>query len=328
MFLRRLLPLLLIGIGIGLPWLVRSWLAGEANVSPKHAAQMQEGRTVPSNKTKNTTPASASLASTTNSGESNVQESRSPYPLARPGKRLLEGFYDGTSLDSASRKAIPSTPRSRAIVEETTQRIQVDLKKFELECGAPMVLRIFKEENELEIWMQPSPDALYTLFKVARLTASAGGLGPKLHEGDGQTPEGFYAISSRGLRPQTQHHLGLDLGYPNERDQRLGRTGSDLTLHAGTVAAGGFSVSESTMNEVYTLADAALRRGSRIIPVHIFPFRLTDERMDKVVAGRSRWSEEWINLKEGYDFFENVRRAPIIEIAGNTYRFHLSEGKM
>ena len=60
------------------------------------------------------------------------------------------------------------------------------------------------------------------------------------------------------------------------------------------------------------------------MPVHLFPFRLTDRRMDEVVEGRSRWTEEWVNLKEGYDFFENVRLAPAVAAGSGRYAFRIA----
>jgi murein L,D-transpeptidase YafK len=145
-----------------------------------------------------------------------------------------------------------------------------------------------------------------------------------LREGDGQAPEGFYEIRAGGLRPETRHHLGLDLGYPNRLDQSLGRGGSDIMIHGGEGSAGGFGLSSAVMDEVYALIDAALREGESSVPVHLFPFRLTDRRMDEVVEGRSRWTDEWVNLKEGYDFFENVRLPPAIGTERGRYDFRIA----
>jgi murein L,D-transpeptidase YafK len=95
-------------------------------------------------------------------------------------------------------------------------------------------------------------------------------------------------------------------------------------IHGGEGSAGGFGLSSAVMDEVYALIDAALREGESSVPVHLFPFRLTDRRMDEVVEGRSRWTDEWVNLKEGYDFFENVRLPPAIGTERGRYDFRIA----
>ncbi len=252
--------------------------------------------------------------------------SRSPSPVAHPERRLIEGYF--SKSDVIPKAVIPETPRSRAITAAATQRLEPELEKLGFRSGDSVILRLFKEEGELEIWMRPDSEPLYSLFKIVRLTASSGRLSPKTHEGDGQTPEGFYSVQAGNLRPKTQHYLGLDLGYPNEHDRQLNRTGSDLMLHAGKTAAGGYAISQESMEEVYALCDAALRRASPEIPVQIFPFRLTDRRMDRTLTQGSAWLEEWTNLKEGYDFFENVRQPPRIEVIGGVYHFSIDQKKM
>lgn len=323
MFLRRSLILFTIGVGIGLPWLVRDWLNSRAEPSRKSPIGLGQTRTVGPR---------ARLAPGPEEIEKEREESAqlTPYPLASQTRRLIEGFFGGKGTPPGPRpEAGPSsTPRTRAIVEATAVRLEPELSKQGLKCGDPVVLRLFKEEQELEVWMKPASEPLYLLFKVHRIAASAGRPGPKLREGDGQAPEGFYEVTAGQLRPHTKHHLGLDLGYPNARDRQLGRSGEGMMIHAGDSAAGAYALSPEGMEEIYTLADAALRAGHRKVPVHLFPFRLTDKRMDQVVEGQGRWMEEWIQLKEGYDFFENVRRPPVLGCEGGHYVFQLEESEI
>ncbi|HRQ87742.1 MAG TPA: 2-dehydro-3-deoxyphosphooctonate aldolase [Bacteroidia bacterium] len=288
----------LLGVGIGSPWLVRDWMAA------RPVAVDSRPSTAPS--------------------------VREPYPLANQTRRMVEGFLGAAgSLPPAEevspkRKAgIPETALSRSICRETALRLEPELSKLKLEVGDPVVLRLFKEEGELEIWMKPGTEPYYTLFKIGRIAEAAGREGPKLREGDGQAPEGFYRIVADSLRPDTKHHLGIDLGYPNAYDRHHGRTGSDLLLHGGGDAAGSYALAEQAMDEVYTLVEAALRSGQGEVPVHLFPFRLTDRRMDRVVNGGSRWTDGWVNLKEGYDFFDNVRLPPQVGVGDGRYTFRL-----
>ncbi len=321
---RRSLLLFLIGTGMGLPWIVQDWLSAPSSAeSPEVSGSWSERvrEIVRGSSHKEKSPPSA------NRSES---AERDPYPLAAKTRRLVEGFFGGAESRGIAGVGAPpaaeahSTPQSRALVEEAAARLAPGLRKHGLSLGDPTVLRLFKEENELEIWMKPSHEPLFTLFKVQRLAVSAGRPGPKLREGDGQAPEGFYELRAGSLRPETRHHLGLDLGFPNGLDQSRGRGGSEMMIHGGSEAAGGFGLAPGAMEEVYALVDAALRKGERCVPVHLFPFRLTDQRMDEVVEERSRWTEEWVNLKEGYDFFENVRMPPAIQTETGRYAFRIA----
>lgn len=322
MFSRHYFSLFLAGLALGSPWLVRDWLnSGSRNSgSGDRPASLSAGPTGADPAKGKHAPRKAVAAS----AHRDESAERTPYPLASKTRRLVEGFFGSDGLIGLHPGGgPPATPRSRAIVTEATRRLAPALSKLDLECGDPLVLRLFKEEGEVEIWMQAETGAHYTLFKVLRLSSSSGSPGPKIREGDGQAPEGFYAITRRGLRPETRHYLGLDFGYPNELDRALGRTGSEMMIHAGATSAGSYALAPEAMEEVYALVDAALRAGETAVPVHLFPSRLTDGRMNEIVEERSRWTEEWVRLKEGYDFFENVRLPPLVTVESGHYRFRL-----
>lgn len=342
MFFRRSLSLFLIGIGIGSPWLVRDWLAARSQAQGTNPAEVVEPSWTDRLREK-----FRGIEPAVEAGEMSVADAeaepeptqavaeREAYPLASTTKRIMEGFLGGRGETHAgglndwfsSGTEPPATERSRAIVEASLAHLTPELAPLGLKPGDPVFLRAFKEESELEIWMKPDQDPHYVLFKVHRLAASAGQAGPKLREGDGQAPEGFYSAKASSMRPETRHYLGIDLGYPNEYDREQGRTGSDLLIHAGAGAGGAYALAPEAMNEVYALADAAFRGGQSDVAIHLFPFRLTDARMDKVWAKPSRWTDEWVKLKEGYDFFENVRQPPLVGVEGEGYAFRIAPGE-
>src|SRR5262245_35040040 len=53
--------------------------------------------------------------------------------------------------------------------------------------GAPILVRIFKSEFELELWMQR--DGVFRRFATYPICRWSGALGPKLRQGDRQAPE-------------------------------------------------------------------------------------------------------------------------------------------
>src|SRR4029450_3376255 len=68
------------------------------------------------------------------------------------------------------------------------------LGKKGMDPQAPIFVRIFKEEAELEVWKQRDDGRFYHL-KTYPICAWSGDLGPKTKQGDRQAPEGFYTVS-------------------------------------------------------------------------------------------------------------------------------------
>jgi murein L,D-transpeptidase YafK len=197
--------------------------------------------------------------------------------------------------------------------------IYVDLKErmhtLGLEAGKPIFIRIFKTESILEIWMEK--EDRYVHLKDYEICAWSGRLGPKLKEGDRQSPEGFYRVYRSSLNPHSRFHLSFNLGYPNAYDRAHGRTGSYLMVHGDCRSIGCYAMTDRNIDEIYMLVNEALRHGQAFVPVHIFPFRLDDETI--TAHEGHRWFDFWMNLKEGYDYFETERRPPRIEVEHGRY---------
>ena len=70
--------------------------------------------------------------------------------------------------------------------------------------GAPMLVRIFKEESQLEVWKQTT-NGTYKLYNTYSICAWSGALGPKIKEGDRQSPEGFYRINRGLMNPRSNY---------------------------------------------------------------------------------------------------------------------------
>jgi murein L,D-transpeptidase YafK len=181
--------------------------------------------------------------------------------------------------------------------------------------GSPILIRIFKQESELELWMRK--DDRFQLFATYSICFWSGKLGPKEHEGDRQAPEGFYAVGTGQLRLGGRHPRSFNIGFPNALDRALGRTGSYIMVHGGCTSIGCFAMTDPVMQEIYQLSDLALRHGQDQIQVHIFPFRMTDSNLTAQVS--SKWYGFWRNLKEGYDAFEVSQVPPTIGVCRTQY---------
>ena len=212
---------------------------------------------------------------------------------------------------------LPKPDRSAA----AAQRVKPDLVKAlaakKLNWGAPVFIRIFKEEKQLELWADDGKQ--FRLFKTWAICKFSGALGPKLREGDGQAPEGFYFVPRARMNPRSRFHLSFNLGYPNAYDRARQRTGSALMVHGNCVSIGCYAMTDPRIEEIYSLCDAALQNGQRFFRVHSFPFRMTEANMKRY--RKSKWISEWQNLKIGYDWFEKAKRPPNVTVSGNQYAF-------
>jgi murein L,D-transpeptidase YafK len=194
-----------------------------------------------------------------------------------------------------------------------------------LKYGQPVFIRIIKHTSELELWMGADPTdkssntPAWTLLHTYPICKWSGALGPKIKEGDRQAPEGFYAISQGSLNPHSRNHLAFDLGFPNAYDRAHGRTGTFLMVHGNCRSIGCYAMTNDGIDEIYRLVEEALQAGQPSVPVHAFPFRMTDANMRK--RRDDRWTAYWANLKEGWDRFEALRQPPAVFACGQTYRF-------
>jgi len=180
-------------------------------------------------------------------------------------------------------------------------------------------VRIYKREHTLELWMRPSASDAYALFRAYDICTFSGALGPKLQEGDRQSPEGFYRVGLKQLNPNSRHHLSFNLGFPNAFDRQLGRTGSALMVHGGCSSIGCYAITDASVDEVYAVVEAALLRGQDAVDVHVFPFRMTGPAL--AAEGGSTWAPFWRNLKVGYDLFELELQPPRVGACEGEYRF-------
>jgi murein L,D-transpeptidase YafK len=200
--------------------------------------------------------------------------------------------------------------------------------------GAPAYVRIFKKEGELELWLKVN--GRYSLYRTFPICKWSGRLGPKVKEADYQSPEGFYSVSTRQLNPHSNYHLAFNVGYPNAFDRQNGHTGGLVMVHGNCKSVGCFAMTDKGIDEIYGFVAAALSAGQHEVPVHIFPFRMTDAAIAHETGGgggflsffstdsgnnSAQWAGFWRNLKEGYDMFHETGEPPVAFACGDHYAF-------
>jgi len=218
-------------------------------------------------------------------------------------------------------QAIPPSKRIDEVRQRVMPHLREELRILGFTPGDPIYVRIFKESQELELWIKPKNKPRYELWMRWPIAGLSGHLGPKLAEGDYQNPEGFYEVNADALNPKSDCHLSFNTGFPNAYDQSLGRTGSWIMVHGGHCSVGCFAMTDPVIEEIYLLAEAALKEGQQTFPVHVFPFRMTQERMAEAKAEGSEWLPFWGNLRVGYEQFENSHVPPQVTTSDGRYFF-------
>jgi len=182
-----------------------------------------------------------------------------------------------------------------------------------------MLINAYKAERKLEIWLKNDADKKFKLFRTYDFCAHSGTLGPKVIEGDKQTPEGFYHINV--FNPMSSFHLSLGVNYPNSVDLfRTGndrKPGNDIYIHGNCVTVGCIPLTDEKINEVYILAVEVRNSGQEKIPVNIYPFKMTDANMKKYITQFPAQLSFWKTLQPVYlAFQQNKNLADIDEVNG------------
>ena len=190
------------------------------------------------------------------------------------------------------------------------------LGKKGMDPQAPIFVRIFKEESELEVWKQRDDGRFYHL-KTYPICTWSGDLGPKTKQGERQAPEGFYTVSREQMKPDSNYHLAFNLGYPNAFDKAQGRTGQFLMIHGKCKSVGCYAMTDALIEEIYALARESFLGANDSFQVHAFPFHMTPENMARHANHEAY--PFWKTLKEGYDYFEYSRQIPTVAVCNRRY---------
>jgi murein L,D-transpeptidase YafK len=187
-----------------------------------------------------------------------------------------------------------------------------------MDKDSPILVRIFKEESEMEVWKQ-TRDGTYALLKTYPICKWSGELGPKKKEGDRQAPEGFYSITPAQMNPHSNYYLSFNTGYPNAYDRAWGRTGSELMVHGDCSSRGCYAMTDEQIQEIYALARDSFFGGQKEFQLEAFPFRMTALNMAKHRNNPN--FAFWKMLKEGYDDFNATHQEPKVAVCEKHYVF-------
>ena len=228
---------------------------------------------------------------------------------------LMAAFAAG--LTPATCLGETSNPLPAKATKELPPELLSLLRQKKMPKYSPIILRVFKEEAELEVWKQDS-SGLFQILKTYPICRWSGDLGPKLQEGDRQSAEGFYTITPALMNPNSNYYLSINVGYPNSFDKANKRDGSLLMIHGDCSSRGCYAMTDEQISEIYALARDSLS-GRPSFQVQAYPFRLTPANL-----ARHRTNPAlafWKMLKIGNDHFETTHLEPKVDVCNRLYVF-------
>src|SRR5712675_2048823 len=197
-------------------------------------------------------------------------------------------------------------------------KLVADMAEKNMDLQSPMLVRLFKEEAELEVWKQDR-SGRFALLNTYPICRWSGDLGPKFKQGDRQAPEGFYTITPGLMNPNSNYYLAINTGFPNAFDRANGRTGGFLMIHGDCSSAGCYAMTDEQIAEIYALARESFFGGQRAFQIQAYPFRMTPLNMAR--HRNSPHMPFWRMLKQGYDHFEVTRLEPKVDVCDKRYVF-------
>jgi murein L,D-transpeptidase YafK len=181
-----------------------------------------------------------------------------------------------------------------------------------------MLVRIFKQEAELEVWKKDD-SGRYAKLKSFPICRWSGDLGPKIKQGDRQAPEGFYTITPGQMNPNSSYYLAFNIGFPNAYDRANDRDGKFLMIHGDCSSAGCYAMTDEQIGEIYALARESFAGGQRAFQIQAYPFHMTAQNL-----ARHRNNPNmafWKMLKQGNDIFEVTGQEPKVDVCDKHYVF-------
>ena len=204
-------------------------------------------------------------------------------------------------------------------MQPLSERMLAELEAKNMEKESPILVRIFKEEAELEVWKQDK-SGRFALLNTYPICRWSGQLGPKIKQGDRQAPEGFYTITPGLMNPNSNNYLAINTGFPNAYDRANGRTGAFLMIHGDCSSSGCYAMTDEQIAEIYALARESFFGGQKSFQIEAFPFRMTPLNMAR--HRNSPHMEFWKMLKQGYDHFEVTHLEPKVDVCEKRYVFN------
>ncbi|MFO0550067.1 MAG: L,D-transpeptidase family protein [Polyangiaceae bacterium] len=279
--------------------------------SPGESAPQRASASASTDVRSSATASAATVATTVESASASPSAAAQTPSASAPVVREQTDYAANRDWTNRDRKA--AAEKRLPIVKELFANAGVAFPP------AQVLFRVFKQENELELWAASTADGQLGKIATYRICYASGAIGPKRKEGDRQVPEGFYTLNA--YTSTWKYHLMMYVSYPNGLDKiRGGPTpGGEIYIHGNCVSVGCIAMGDERIEELWLVAHT-LNEAGGVVHLHVFPTRGLTELLASGTMPEHH--DFWANLKTGYDYFEERRRLPVVSVGpGATYVF-------
>lgn len=238
---------------------------------------------------------------------------------------VILGFFMETQGQNSYKKDQEKLERVKDAYTESYAKIEKTFSSKGVQLSnCEIFIRAFKQEKKLEIFAKNKSDKLFVKIISYDFCVLSGTLGPKRKQGDNQVPEGVYYIDR--FNPWSNFHLSLGVNYPNEYDKAMAvknNPGGDIFIHGNCVSIGCIPITDEYIKELYVMCLEVQNSGQQKIPVHIFPFRMSNFLSTFLLHNEIKAFEKhtsfWKMLLPIYEYFEKSNQLPKISVSKMGY---------
>jgi len=206
----------------------------------------------------------------------------------------------------------------KPVITEKLQSMDLELNNFQV------MIKAYKYEQTVKVYVKKKTEERWRQYKSYRFNCTSGELGPKRAQGDYQIPEGYYHVMH--FNPYSNFLLSLGVSYPNKADKLNSDArdkGGAIYMHGGCATIGCIPIEDGPIKEVYMLAVLGKDNGQSRVPIHIFPFEYSEEKMTSACKNYPEHKDFWENIYEIEKKFDATKIAPQVGI-GNDGLYHIN----
>ena len=195
-----------------------------------------------------------------------------------------------------------------------------EMSKKGMKPESPVLVRIFKQESELEVW-KVNKSGAYRAFEDLSDLPLVGRTRAEDQNGRPACARRLLSCLVRYAEPQLAilRLLQPRLPQPAGIGAWLYRRGADGAMGACS-SSGCYAMTDQGVGEIYAIVQKALSGGQEKFQVQAYPFRMTAQNMTSHRGDPNM--PFWRTMKEGYDAFEVTRRQPKVSVCDRRYVFN------
>lgn len=206
--------------------------------------------------------------------------------------------------------------RVRSAYKEKKPIITEKLSSMDLSLNnVNVAIKAYKYEQIVKIYVKSKSEKQWRVYDTFPFNCTSGELGPKRMEGDYQIPEGFYHVNH--FNPYSNFLLSLGVSYPNKADKLKSsakKKGGAIYMHGGCATIGCIPIEDEPIKEVYVLSVLGKNCGQGKVPIHIFPFEYSDQKMESAVQLFPEHEAFWKNIYEIEKKFDEEKVIPKVGV--------------